>query len=153
MAIEYFTIKNKLASIKHFIKTNSDTVIGLAVLGTLVGSFCYYIRSQELTNVTVTSFDRDYGHCGEYGEVDCYNPVYQFKSVDDCFEDKSLSGCYDFKTADLLLLKEGEQVNTVAYRNPILPPWGCKVITELDPSKEEHLGKPSLSDRILCLFR
>ena len=153
MGVKYSTIKEKFADVKSFIKVNADAAIGLTVLGVIASTFCYYIRSQELTDATVVKTGADMGYCGEYGEVDCYNPVYQFKGVNDCFEDQSLSGCYDFKTADLLVLKEGEQVKTVTYRNPILPPWGCKVITRLDPSKEEQLDKPSLTDRILCLFR
>lgn len=126
------------------------TIIGLSILAGLIGAGAYYTRDQEINNPTVATITREMNYCGEFGEIDCYNPEYTFRGIEGCFEDKSLSGCYNFEDGEKLILQKGEQVKTVTYRNPILPPWGCYVITEISPSKEELAGKPTLGDRFFC---
>ncbi len=154
-------ISSKLSDIKESIYDSIDSIadetkealLGGLIMATVLGGSCYYCRGQELHDVTVSSFERNMGYCGEYGEVDCYNPVHTFSGVEGCFEDKSLNGCYNFEEGEKLIMQPGDKMKTVTYRNPVLPPWGCDVITEVDPSKEEMAGKGRWRDKILCLFR
>jgi len=133
-------------------KVDRETVAGLAILAALVAPSWYCVRDQTLHNVTVEETGRDIGYCGD-GMIECYNQTLTFEGVEGCFEDQSLDGCYLSKDHNLLEIKPGEVYTEVTFRNPILPPWGCYVITETDPSKEEQAGRGTFWDWFMCGFR
>lgn len=152
MTEEKISFKDCLDNIIDNIQSNWKAYL---ITAAIVGLPTYHFRCQEIKDAKVVKADRDMSYCGDAGEFECWNPIYEFEGVKGCFRDKSFKGCYSGEDNVKLHLEpdEGENIGTVTYRNPILPPWGCKVIKKRDPSPEKMAGRPTFWDYVVCGFR